>query len=190
MELISDGNITLMRAVEGFDIHRGHRFSTYATLALMKGFARSVPQMLASGRGSGGDPMLLAELADARGSMVADRFAHRDHVHQLLSRLEPRERDVLRATTAWPTTKAPRPTNRWANGSASQNSASARSNKSPSPSSAPPRKLANLGRFSASSKENPEVFPPGSWRQLRDTAILAMRTALNVHQFSLGTFTV
>ena len=50
MELISDGNITLMRAVEGFDVHRGHRFSTYATLALMKGFARSVPQMLSATR--------------------------------------------------------------------------------------------------------------------------------------------
>jgi DNA-directed RNA polymerase sigma subunit (sigma70/sigma32) len=48
MELISDGNLTLMRAVEGFDIHKGHRFSTYATLALMKGFARSVPTMQAA----------------------------------------------------------------------------------------------------------------------------------------------
>ena len=45
MELISDGNLTLMCAVEGFDTHRGNRFSTYATLALMKGFARSVPLM-------------------------------------------------------------------------------------------------------------------------------------------------
>ena len=49
MELISDGNITLMRAVESFDVHKGNRFSTYATFALMKGFARSVPEML-SGR--------------------------------------------------------------------------------------------------------------------------------------------
>src|SRR5206468_11114453 len=48
MELISEGNLTLMRAVEGFDIHKGNRFSTYATLALMKGFARSVPLMLAA----------------------------------------------------------------------------------------------------------------------------------------------
>ena len=44
------GNLILMRAVDGFDIHRGHRFSTYATLALMKGFARAVPQMLAADR--------------------------------------------------------------------------------------------------------------------------------------------
>src|SRR5205807_7053638 len=50
MELISDGNMTLMRAVEGFDVHRGNRFSTYATLALMKGFARSVPALLAGSR--------------------------------------------------------------------------------------------------------------------------------------------
>ena len=46
MELVSDGTMTLMRAIDSFDIHRGHKFSTYATLALMKGFARSVPQML------------------------------------------------------------------------------------------------------------------------------------------------
>ena len=46
MELISDGNLTLIRAVDSFDIHKGNRFSTYATFALMKGFARSVPEML------------------------------------------------------------------------------------------------------------------------------------------------
>src|SRR5205085_266481 len=45
MELVSDGTMTLMRAVDSFDVHRGNKFSTYATFALMKGYARSVPQM-------------------------------------------------------------------------------------------------------------------------------------------------
>ncbi len=45
MELVSEGNITLMRAIESFDTKKGVRFSTYATLALMKGFARSVPEL-------------------------------------------------------------------------------------------------------------------------------------------------
>ena len=66
MELISDGNMTLMRAVEGFDIHRGNRFSTYATLALMKGFARSVPQMLAARRGVPLEEQMLEALPDRR----------------------------------------------------------------------------------------------------------------------------
>ena len=98
MELISDGNITLMRAVEGFDIHRGHRFSTYATLALMKGFARSVPQMLA-GRAAGGDvsTATLAEVPDARVAPARDRFFDREELGHLLSRLDDRERDVVLA---------------------------------------------------------------------------------------------
>ncbi|HEV2292530.1 MAG TPA: sigma-70 family RNA polymerase sigma factor [Tepidisphaeraceae bacterium] len=96
MELISDGNLTLMRAVEGFDIHRGHRFSTYATLALMKGFARSVPQMLA-GRAGGFAEDALSQLPDTRPAVATDRFIAREEVGQMLSRLEDRERDVLLA---------------------------------------------------------------------------------------------
>ena len=96
MELISDGNITLMRAVEGFDTHRGHRFSTYATLALMKGFARSVPIMLSS-RQAAGDAGLLAAVPDVRSPNVASRFDQREEVGELLSRLDDRERSVLLA---------------------------------------------------------------------------------------------
>ena len=99
MELISDGNMTLMRAVEGFDIHRGHRFSTYATLALMKGFARSVPEMLSDRRATGfaeGDHQL-AQLPDHRDVSHADRFADREEVMRLLSQLSERERMVLLA---------------------------------------------------------------------------------------------
>lgn len=39
-ELISDGNISLMRAAEKFDYSRGFRFSTYATWAIQKNNAR------------------------------------------------------------------------------------------------------------------------------------------------------
>jgi RNA polymerase sigma factor (sigma-70 family) len=97
MELISDGNLTLMRAVESFDIHKGNRFSTYATLALMKGFARSVPQMLSGRRGGGHDVTLLAELPDLRQPSTADRFADREEVRRLLTQLNDREQTVVRA---------------------------------------------------------------------------------------------
>ena len=43
-ELASDGSISLMRALEKFDFARGNRFSTYATWALMKNFAKTVPE--------------------------------------------------------------------------------------------------------------------------------------------------
>src|SRR5262249_38814077 len=92
MELISDGNITLMRAVEGFDIHRGYRFSTYATLALMKGFARSVPEMQAPRRKQAAAEQL-NDLADSRLQRPEDWLVHRDEVRQLLSLLDQRERD-------------------------------------------------------------------------------------------------
>jgi RNA polymerase sigma factor (sigma-70 family) len=100
MELISEGNLTIMRAVESFDFHRGHRFSTYATLALMKGFARSVPQMLAAAgrsRSATGDDGVLASVADTRFAATSDRLLAREEVGQLLSRLDDQERNVLLA---------------------------------------------------------------------------------------------
>ena len=42
-ELISDGNVSLMRAVEKFDYSRGFKFSTYASWAIIKNFARTIP---------------------------------------------------------------------------------------------------------------------------------------------------
>ena len=94
MELVSEGNIALMRAVEGFDIHKGNRFSTYATFALMKCFAHEAPRLSAAGR-MAVDEHVLQGMADRRTSVEWDRAVARDEVGQLLSRLSERERKVL-----------------------------------------------------------------------------------------------
>jgi len=96
MELISEGNLTLLRAVESFDAHRGNRFSTYATLALMKGFARTVPQLLAA-RSAGEHGGTLAAIPDPHFHVAAQRLADREQVGHLLSCLTERERRVLLA---------------------------------------------------------------------------------------------
>jgi RNA polymerase primary sigma factor len=97
MELISDGNFTLIRAVDSFDTHKGNRFSTYATFALMKGFARSVPEMLAIGREAVHGDGLFDSLPETGSIRTAADLTNRDELDQLMSRLEGRERDVIAA---------------------------------------------------------------------------------------------
>ena len=41
--MVSDGNMSLIRAIEKFDYTKGNKFSTYATWAIMKNYARSIP---------------------------------------------------------------------------------------------------------------------------------------------------
>ena len=94
MELVSDGCVVLMRAVDSFDFHKGNRFSTYATLALMKGFARSVPQM--ANRRPLADIGPLADVIEGHDRSFEALTRH-EQVHQMLSSLEPRERAVIRA---------------------------------------------------------------------------------------------
>ncbi len=97
MELVSEGNITLMRAVDGFDVGKGNRFSTYATLALMKGFARSVPQMTAGDGAIAVEPEVLGALADPTVASEHGPMMARDELGNLLVHLDTRERDVLLA---------------------------------------------------------------------------------------------
>lgn len=108
MELVSDGNVTLMRAIESFDTHKGYRFSTYATLALMKGFARSASEILARRRStlantvrgaaltsSTSDERVLGNLSDTRSATPLANLADREQVLSLLARLDDRERRVM-----------------------------------------------------------------------------------------------
>lgn len=42
-DLISDGYMALLRAIEGYNYDKGFRFSTYASLAIKRAFAKNVP---------------------------------------------------------------------------------------------------------------------------------------------------
>ena len=46
LDLVSEGNISLMNAVEKFDYSRGFRFSTFASWAITKDYARIIPDQV------------------------------------------------------------------------------------------------------------------------------------------------
>lgn len=98
-ELISDGNISLMRAVEKFDVARGFRFSTYATWAVTRGFARSVPDEIAhADRFRTGCDESLAQARDHRPPaepQEEDAMEARQAVHATLKLLDERERAIV-----------------------------------------------------------------------------------------------
>ena len=102
-ELKSDANISVMRAVEKFDYGRGNKFSTYATWAVMKNFARSIPdentrrQRYMTGA---------EDVFDARHDVRTDEHellavadAARERVHNLLGHLDSRTREVIKMRT-------------------------------------------------------------------------------------------
>lgn len=100
-DLVSDGNMTLLRAIEKFDFSRGFRFSTYATWALRKNYQRALgrEQRLRSRFLPSDDEIkhAAAPAADdaAQTEVRLDRL--RRAVAEVLQTLDPRERSIVSA---------------------------------------------------------------------------------------------
>ena len=97
-ELISDGNVSLMRAVEKFDYSRGYRFSTYASWAIMRNFARTVPrERYQLDRFATGHDEILDIAASLRiyNPNEVNLPELRESIDVLLARLSPLERSIL-----------------------------------------------------------------------------------------------
>ena len=99
-DLVSDGNLSLMRAVEKFDYGRGFKFSTYATWAIMKNFARSIPdEKTHKQRYVTGHEDVFDAKADVRTDeqeVLAAADAARARVNRLLEHLDSRTREVIK----------------------------------------------------------------------------------------------
>ena len=102
-ELKSDANVSVMRAVEKFDYSRGNKFSTYATWAIMKNFARSIPdENTRKQRYMTGTDELFDSKADLRSDeqeIVAAADQARVRVNRLLDHLDSRTREVIKMRT-------------------------------------------------------------------------------------------
>ena len=98
-EMVSDGNVSLMKAVEKFDYTTGNRFSTYATWALYRNFARTIPdERKRVERFRPGDVALLALKQDHRSSPIqAERVGgeRTAQVERFMSELNERERKIV-----------------------------------------------------------------------------------------------
>src|SRR5207249_10414261 len=99
-ELLSDGNVSLLRAVEKFDYSRGNKFSTYASWAIMKNFARSIPEERhRRERYVTGHDELFDVSPDHRTDeqdLLASAEQASQRVNRLLEYLDPREQQIIR----------------------------------------------------------------------------------------------
>jgi RNA polymerase sigma factor (sigma-70 family) len=98
-ELVSDGNMSLIRAVEKFDYSRGNKFSTYASWAIMKNFARTIPEEnYRRDRFVTGHEEMFEAAADTRADEHEYESALKrmqDAVKGMLGRLDDRERRII-----------------------------------------------------------------------------------------------
>lgn len=98
-EKISEGNISLMRAIDKFDYTRGFKFSTYATWAIKKNFIRSYSDTIKqSDRFRTGHEELLDSHAAFRANPQIELAAQQERERQvgrILRDLSERERNII-----------------------------------------------------------------------------------------------
>ncbi|HUG20188.1 MAG TPA: sigma-70 family RNA polymerase sigma factor [Planctomycetaceae bacterium] len=98
-EMVSDGNMSLIRAIEKFDYSRGNKFSTYASWAIMKNYARSIPaEHKFRDRYRTGNEEMFDWKADDRENHVKQELVNkRQHllIMSILDQLEDRERTII-----------------------------------------------------------------------------------------------
>ncbi len=111
-DLISDGNVSLIKAVEKFDYGLNNKFSTYATWAIKKNFARTFSthlrqqdrfrtcqdELLGLQAGHRADPLLCESLQSEYKSVVSG----------ILGRLDEREQSVIKQRFGLATIREPR----------------------------------------------------------------------------------
>jgi RNA polymerase primary sigma factor len=98
-ELVSEGNMSLMRAIEKFDFARGNKVSTYASWAIMKNFARSIPsEQRHRDRFRTGHAETFSSSKEHRSDEYEQETVQRQResqVRKILARLDDREQKVV-----------------------------------------------------------------------------------------------
>ena len=98
-ELVSDGNMSLLRAVEKFDFARGNKFSTYASWAIMKNFARTIPsEYKQRDRFRTSHDEIFSATEEYRSNPFALEGAQtrrEEKIDQILKRLDEREQTII-----------------------------------------------------------------------------------------------
>ena len=98
-QLVSDGNMSLIRAAEKFDYTRGNKFSTYASWAIMKNFARTIPQEFRHRdrfKTVNEETFLMA--ADDRADNIlleSQQHVRKQQISRILDRLDEREQKII-----------------------------------------------------------------------------------------------
>jgi RNA polymerase sigma factor (sigma-70 family) len=98
-EMVSDGNMSLIRAIEKFKYTLGNKFSTYATWAIMKNFARSIPaEHIQLDRFRTGHDEMFSGSRDDRANQFHQELVNQTQhslIMSILDRLDNREKDII-----------------------------------------------------------------------------------------------